>query len=111
MTGEGWLNVLAPLILGGGLITALNSVWQAKKKVPAERDAIAVTGAETAVMSISRALDAAEARAVRAEAEANELRARVQALEERLVKLQKALDETRDELHSILEKDTKGDLK
>lgn len=103
------INTVAPALLTGGLVAALVSLYTAKKKVPAERDSIVVSGAETAVMTLERTLSAETRRADRAEQEVKRLHSelvrkddRILALESRLDQLQDALDQARAELHSIL---------
>lgn len=96
-------------ILSGGFIGALVSVYTAKKKVPAERDSLIVTGAETAVSTLEKTLAAETRRANRAEEANGELHAalarrdeRIERLETRLDDMQRALDDARDELHRII---------
>lgn len=103
------ISLIVSGVLGGGLIGALVTVYTAKKKVPAERDSIVVSGAETAVLALERSLAAENRRAERAEAALKDRKAeldrkdeRIAALELRLDQLQAALDAARDELHSIL---------
>lgn len=100
---------LATLILGGGLTGSLVSLYAAKRKVPVERDAIAVSGAETAVLALERSLAAETRRADRADAEVIRLQgvveardARIAALEKRLDEVQESLDGVRAELHQII---------
>lgn len=64
----------------GGLV----AWWRAKKTVPAERDNIIVTGAETAVQSLERSLQAETARADRLEKENSDLRRSLDDLEREL---------------------------
>lgn len=104
------LALIIPGILSGGAVGAAVSVYTAKKKVPAERDSLIVTGAETAVTTLERTLAAETRRADRAEAKVASLEevlarkdARIEALERRLDALQNALDEARDELHNIIQ--------
>lgn len=100
---------IATGVMSGGFIGALVSIYTARRKVPAERDSIIVSGAETAVLSLERTLAAETRRADRAESvivDCNEALARrdarIEALESRLDGLQKLLDEARAELHAIL---------
>ncbi len=109
MIDESLLTGALTGVMGGGFLGALGALWTAKKKVPAERDSIIVTGAETAVLSLERTLAAETKRADRAEAvvakkdEALARKdARIEALERKLDALQAALDAAREELHSIL---------
>jgi hypothetical protein len=96
------LTVAITALLSGGLVTALVSIYTARKKVPAERDSIAVSGAETAVMSLERSLEAETRRADRAEAKVIKQDERISVLESKLDELQIALDGARAELYSIL---------
>ncbi|WLW38576.1 hypothetical protein [Streptomyces phage Verabelle] len=96
-------------VMSGGFIGAIGTIWSARKKVPAERDSIIVSGAETAVLALEKTLEAETRRADRAEAvvaQRDEALARkderISALESRLDALQSALDAARDELHAIL---------
>lgn len=104
-------NLLTAVITGittGGLLTGAATLYGARRKVPAERDSIIVTGAETAVLSIekvvaaeSRRADRAEALVAQRDAEIRRKDARIEALERRLDEFQDALDATRAELHAI----------
>jgi septal ring factor EnvC (AmiA/AmiB activator) len=103
------VSTLAPLLLSGGLVAAVVAAYRAKRTVPAERDSIVVTGAETAVLTLERTLQAETKRADRAEAaltqrddELARKDRRIAALEARLDQLQVALDQARDELHAII---------
>lgn len=103
----GMTAIIVSLLAGGGL-QAIVALYSARKKAPAERDSIAVDGAEKAVLSLKHALHAAEARAERAEralAERDELlrrkEARIEILESRLDDVQRVLDAVRTELHHI----------
>lgn len=103
------LTLIISGILSGGIIGAGVSVYTARRKVPAERDSLIVTGAETAVSTLERTLAAETRRAERAEKRVGELEealtrkdARIEALEARLDDLQQALNEAREELHRIL---------
>lgn len=102
------LVALASMVLSGGGVGAAVSLWSAKKKVPVERDSIAVGGAETAVLALERSLMAETRRADRAEAEVVRLQGvvsdrdqRIHALEGRLDIVQQSLDAVRDELHQL----------
>lgn len=118
-----FVSGIATALLGGGGTAALVSVYSARKKVPAERDSIVVTGAETAVLTLEKTLAAETRRADRAEAQLVERTAEVERkdrqlamkdsqiarkderianLEARLDRLQELLDEARDELHAII---------
>lgn len=103
------LVAAASTVLSGGGVAAFVSLYTAKRKVPAERDAIAVGGAETAVLSLERSLKAETRRADRASEEVVRLQdviaqrdARITALEKRLDDMQVALDRARDELHALV---------
>lgn len=100
-------------VMSGGFIAAAVSVYTARKKVPAERDSLIVAGAETAVVSLERTLNAETRRADRAEAmvlvrdeQLARKDARITALEGRLDILQSHLDAARQELHDILTQPT-----
>lgn len=95
-------------LLSGGFLTALGSLWTIKNKGPLERQNLIVSGAESAVASLDRSLEAETRRADRAEARVVQLEeamaakdARIEALERRLDDFQAALDVARAELHSI----------
>lgn len=104
-------EVLVPAvvaILSGGFVGACVAVYRAKQTVPAERDNLVVSGAETAVLSLERSLAAETRRAERAEASLvmrDEVIAakerRIEALERQLEKAQQLLDAVREELHEI----------
>lgn len=103
------LKLLVSLLLSGGLITAVVSVYNAHKKTPVERDNIIVSGAETAVLALERSLKAETARANRAE---SSLASRdqtiatkdalIERMQARLDEVQRTLDEVRAELASII---------
>jgi len=95
------MAVVAGSVLGGGLITAMREVWTARKTVPAERDSVVATGAETAVSSLMVSLKAETARANRAEAERDHLLERVGELESQLKIAQGALDEANRQMSEI----------
>ena len=95
------LNTLITVALSGGLITALATVYAAKRKVPAERDSIIVNGAETAVLALEKTLAAETRRADRAEAQIAARDKRIEALEAKLELLQSVLDEARAEIASF----------
>lgn len=95
-------------VLSGGLFTAAAALYRARQTVPAERDNLVVSGAETAVLSLERSLAAETRRAERAEASLvmrDEVIAakerRIEALELQLEKAQLLLDQVREELHEI----------
>ena len=99
---------LLTTLLGGGFLGALVALYTARKKVPVERDNIIVSGAETAVSTLERAVAQEARRADRAEAKVLDLEkalarkdARIEALERRLDDFQSALDAARAELHAI----------
>ena len=103
------LIAAASTVLSGGGVAAFVSVYTAKRKVPVERDAIAVGGAETSVLSLERSLKAETRRADRAAEEVVRLQdviaerdRRITALEKRLDDMQVALDRARDELHALV---------
>lgn len=96
-------------VLSGGFLGTVLSIYKARQNGPAERDSIIVSGAESSVLSLERALNAETHRADRAElslAKSDEALARkdarIVALETRLDALQTALDAARHELHTIL---------
>lgn len=103
--------LLVPIIvalLGGGALTALVTYLNAKRRAPAEIDSIVVQGAEAAVLSLQRAVDAANARANDVAVERDRLAAeiarkdqRIMALETQLDRLQKMLNDARDEIAAI----------
>lgn len=103
------LAAIAAAILGGGGLASVGSLYLARKRAPADVESVVVQTAETAVLTLERSLQAETRRADRAEAEAGELRIRldekderIAALEKRLDTLQAALDDARDELHAII---------
>jgi len=102
------LTAIITGILSGGLFTAAATLYKARKTVPAERDNLVVTGAETAVLSLERSLAAETRRAERAEAAVvmrdeviAEKERRIAALERRIDEVQAKLDSVRAELHQI----------
>lgn len=102
------LSAIITTLLSGGLIGALVTLYTARQKVPLERDSLIVGSAQTAVESLEAALAAETRRADRQEARACRLQEiidhkdqRIEALQARLDRLQKALDDTRAELQEI----------
>lgn len=95
-------------LMSGGLIGALVAAYSARQKVPVERDSIAVTGAETAVLALQHSLSAETKRADRAEATLAKRDARIEILEQKLDELQAALNGARAELQQILFEAKKG---
>ncbi|MFC0622806.1 hypothetical protein [Kribbella deserti] len=87
---------------GGSFLAGAVAAYSAKKKAPAERDSIIVTGAQTAVVALEAVLEAETARANRAEADLERERERRLALEIKLDVIQAALDEARNELHDYI---------
>jgi predicted nucleic acid-binding Zn-ribbon protein len=103
------LAACAAAVLSGGGVGAFASLYAAKRKVPAERDSIAVAGSENAVLAIERSLAAETRRADRAEREVVRLQdlvserdARITALEHRLDDVQASLDQARGDLASLI---------
>lgn len=92
---------LLTVLLGGGFVGSVVTLWTARKKVPAERDSIIVSGAETAVLALERALGAALKAAEHAEALNLDKDQRIAHLEKRLDDVQELLDIARTELHAI----------
>lgn len=86
---------LVVALLGGGFIGAVVSAWRARKVVPAERDTIIATGAESAVQSLQRALEVSDRRVDELETENTELR-------ESMKTLQAELNEVRQQLVTAL---------
>lgn len=106
--GADLVPLLLPLLLGGGLITALVTLYRAKKTVPVERDSIIVTGAQGAVLALEKSLQAETARADRCSAEVEELRKDLADLERKLnnaqgtiLALQATLDDMRQQMSAI----------
>lgn len=103
------LAAVVTAVLSGGIFAGVASLYNARKKAPAERDSVIVRGAEKAVLTLQATLAAETKRADRAEAAlvAEQVRitekdARIAALETKLDALQAALDAARDELHEII---------
>lgn len=109
---------VAALIVGRATAKKTNSEGQAiDAKTPVEVDSIAVQGAETAVLTMQRALESAEARIaeltrdraadrkriVELEAKVDELRSKVNAAEEATASARRAGEELRSELRSFIE--------
>jgi len=62
-----YIGPILTTLLGGGLVTAVVNLYRAgrdNQKTPEEKQSIITEGAEKAVMSLSKALDGAEARIV-----------------------------------------------
>lgn len=104
MTGE-LIGAAVPVILGGGLITALTALWVARRKTPAEVDNIIVSGAETAVLSIKQALEAEQHAHEQTRADRDRLAEqarikdlRIADLEARVERFQEALEQMRQEI-------------
>ena len=102
------LEVIAIGILGSGGLGAVLVYLVQRRKAPAEVDSIIVTGAESAVLSLQRANEAAVARAVAAEEQlaashAREARKdeRIESLERQLDRIQAMLNAARDEVASL----------
>lgn len=100
---------IAVALLTSGIGAGLISLYKDRKKAPVERDAISVTGSQTAVLSLERSLaaetkraDRAEALVVKRDSELARKDARIVALEKRLDTLQAALDAARTELQAII---------
>lgn len=74
--------------LTGGAVAAM---WRARRTVPAERNNLIVTGAETAVKSLEKSLAAESARATRLEHENNELRQAIEALKSEVADVRRQL--------------------
>lgn len=96
-----FLTILMPLLLGGGLITALVTLYRARRHVPVERDSIIVTGAQGAVLALEKSLQAETARADRAEKEAERLRSEKEHLLEQIDTLKKTLDDVQEQLEEV----------
>lgn len=95
------VTLLASTALGGGGLAAITSLYVARKKVPAERDSIAVGGAETAVLALERSLAAETKRADRAEAENIRLQSEIARRDARIAALERKLDEAQESLNSV----------
>jgi len=76
----GIIATVVAAVMGGGGIGAVISAWRARKVVPAERDSIIVTGAESAVESLQKALEQSDKRVAALEQENATLRATVEQL-------------------------------
>lgn len=103
------LAAIISALMSGGFVASIVAFYTAKRKVPVEVDSIIVSGAESAVLTIEKTLAAETRRADRAEAREGVLlqriadkEARIEALEHKLDALQNALDDARQELHSII---------
>lgn len=110
---------LVSILLGGGLIGSGATAYNVKKKAPVERDSIIVSGAETAVVTMDKALtratadherDVARLDACLADERAENERLRqeitrkdnrIESLERRVDDLQRVLDAVREELHDL----------
>lgn len=97
-----YLPVAASGVMSGGLVFAATAAYKAWKTTPADRDSIAVKGAETAVVALERSLAAETRRADRAESALAAKDAQLERMQERLEAMQDALDELRRELHDLL---------
>lgn len=98
----GLVLAIVPALMSGGLVGAIMSFHSARKKLPVEIDSIIVTGAEAAVASLARSLEAETRRADRAELENRRLECQIEGLRSRLDLLQTSLDLAREEIATIL---------
>jgi uncharacterized protein YlxW (UPF0749 family) len=99
-------------LLGGGLLTALTTLYRARRTVTVERDSIIVTGAHGAVLALEKSLHAESARAdreaadnVRLRTEIFSLEAKMDAMQDTIAGLQNALDEMRSHLSTVASAD------
>lgn len=109
------LEVIIAILGGGSLVAAVLTYVIAKRKAPAEVDSIVVSGAESAVLSLQRAVDVERGLRERAERENAHLRdelaerdrrlrerdRRITALEAQLDKCQQTLQDARDQIHAL----------
>jgi len=101
-------EAIALAVLGSGGFAAILTFVIARRKAPAEVDSIIVTGAESAVLSLQKAVEAATLRATTAETQlaASHERERrkderIELLEQRLDRVQNILDDVRAELAAV----------
>lgn len=101
MTLSTVISILMPALLGGGLITALATLYKTRRTVPVERDSIIVTGAQGAVLSLETALRHETARADRAERESERLRAEKEHLLAKIEEMQAKITALQDDLGDL----------
>lgn len=106
--GEHLLELIVTLVLSSGTVAAILTYVIARRKAPAEVDSIVVKGAESAVLSLEKALTVERTQRAEAEKEARRLRdevakkdRRIEALEKQLDRAQEMLNEVRAELERI----------
>lgn len=99
-----FIDVLLPILLSGGLVTALVTLYRARHTVPVERDSVIVQGATGAVTALERALQAETARADRNAEEIQTLAAKIDMMQETINTLQAALDEMKRSLSTVQER-------
>ena len=98
---EGLLLPILLALLGGGSVIGFLTWTIARRKAPAEVDAIVVQSAETAALSLQKSLAAETARADRLQADNDRKDARIATLEAKIETMQKMLDDMRTELHAL----------